>query len=341
MIQELIEKDDNMIENKQVIESPLDSPNLKKRNNRRAFSSIFWYLWDMKMSRIGLIIFLAYVVLAIVGPFISPYSPTSTKFMLNSPPTISHPLGTTAYGQDVMSQILSGAAPTLLVALFVGFVATLISVLVGIVAGLSQSTWIDAILNGITYIFLLIPGILFIILIATFFLGAGISLGYVSIILALTLTGWAWGARTLRAQTMSIAKLDYILSSKLIGESKLSIVFRQIIPGNFSLILSNLFFTSIYGILGLTFVEFFGLGNEAAVNWGTILYWSISNEAYLTGEWWWYIPISFIITGLGLSFAMMNFGMDQVSNAKLRNLVKYTRVVKANKKNRIEMGKRE
>ena len=326
-----------MIGDKNVVNSSIGSVKVKKGSNK----SILGYLWDLKISRIGLIIFLAYLVMAIAGSFMAPYSPTSTRFLLNSPPSALHLFGTTAYGQDVMSQILAGAAPTLLVALFVGFVGTGISVLVGIVAGLSQSTWVDSLLNGITYIFLLIPGILFIILIATFFLGAGISFGYVSIILALTLTGWAWGARTLRAQTMSIAKSDYILSSKLLGESKLGIVFRQIIPGNFSLILSNLFFTSMYGILGLTFVEFFGLGNEAAVNWGTILYWSIDNEAYLTGEWWWYIPVSLLITGLGLSFAMMNFGMDQVSNPKLRNLTEYAKIVKAFKKNKIEVNKRK
>ena len=250
-----------MIEENQVTEQTLRSGRLRRKKNRSSLFSVLAYLWDMRISKIGLIIFLSYVLLAIIGPFVAPFSPTSTKFLLNSPPSATHLLGTTAYGQDVLSQILAGAAPTLLVALVVGFLGTLISILVGIVAGLSQSTWIDALLNGITYIFLLIPGILFIILIATFFLGAGMSFSYVSIILALTLTGWAWGARTFRAQTMSISKSDYILSSKLIGESKLSIVFRQIIPGNFSLILSNLFFTCIYGRLGLTFVEFFGLGN--------------------------------------------------------------------------------
>jgi peptide/nickel transport system permease protein len=296
--------------------------------------SMIRYLWDLRISKIGTVVFLAYVVLAIIGPFISPYSATSTRFALNQPPSMAHLLGTTAYGQDVLSQLLTGAGPTLAVALIVGFTATLISILVGIVAGLSSGTWVDSLLNGVTYLFLLIPGILFIILIATFFLGAGIDLGYTSIIIALMLTGWAWGARTFRAQTMSISKSDYILSSKLLGESKLSIVFRQIIPGNFSLILANFFFTCIYAILGLTFIEFFGLGNEAAVNWGTMLYWSIDNEAYLTGLWWWFVPVTFVIAGLGLSFAMMNFGMDQVSNPKLRNLVEYNKALAEVKKQR-------
>lgn len=309
-------------------------------NKKSTALSMLKYLWDLRISRIGTIIFLVYVVIAIIGPLISPYSATSTKFALNQPPSISHLLGTTAYGQDVFSQLLTGAGPTLMVALAVGLFATLISIVVGIVAGLSSGTWIDALLNGITYLFLLIPGILFIILIATFFLGAGINLGYTSILLALVLTGWAWGARTFRAQTMSLSKSDYILSSKLLGESRLSIIFRQIIPGNFSLILANFFFTCIYAILGLTFIEFFGLGNEASVNWGTMLYWSIDNEAYLTGMWWWFVPVTFLIAGLGLSFAMMNFGMDQVANPKLRNMVEYNRALTAvrreNKKAKME-----
>lgn len=284
-------------------------------------STLLRDLLSNRYSQIGFVLLLGYIVLAFIGPLLAPYNPSATTFGLNLSPSSKHLLGTTAYGQDVMSQILAGAGPTLGIGLAVGFVGTLISIVVGISAGLSANSWIDSILSGLTYLFLLIPGIMFILLIGTYFLGAGIYLGYFSLFFSLTITGWAWGARTLRSQTMSIAKKEYILSSRLIGESRTSIIFRQIVRGNFSLMVSNFFFTSIYGLLGLTWIEFFGLGNETSINWGTMLYWSISNEAYLTGYWWWYIPVSVLIAGLAFAFSLLNFGIDQVTNAKLRTQV--------------------
>ena len=270
-----------------------------------------------RYSKLGFYLFLAYLVLTFVGPLIAPYAPLSTRGPMGQAPSSSHLLGTTIYGQDVFSQVLVGAGPTLGVGIAVGFLATLISVFVGVVAGLKDGSWLASVLVFLTYIFLLVPGILVVILFGAFFLGAGMALSYVMIIAALSLTGWAWGARTLRSQALVESKRDHILSSKLIGESTLSIVTRQIIRNNFSLILSNFFFTTIYGLTGLTFVEFFGLGSETAVNWGTMLYWVQAAAAYITGEWWWYVPVSVLLAGLAFSFALMNFGLDQIANPTL------------------------
>ena len=70
--------------------------------------------------------------------------------------------------------------------------------------------------------------------------------------------------------------------------------------------------------MGLTFVEYLGVGNLLQVNWGTMLYWAINNEAYLTGLWWWILPPSFMISILMFSFILLNFGMDEIGNPSLR-----------------------
>ncbi len=268
-------------------------------------------------AKAGLILFLSFLSLGIVGGLISPYNPNGFLFGRNQPPSYSHLLGTTAYGQDVFSQLLTGAGPTLFVGLSVGLLATAVSITVGVFAGFSSER-VSSIINGIINVFLVIPGILVIMLLGTFMLGVNQSLGYFPMILILSVTGWAWGARTFRSQTLSIAKRDFILSSLLIGESRLSIVFRQIVRSIFPIIISNFFFTSIYGVMGLTFVEYLGIGNLLDVNWGTMLYWSINNEAYLTGLWWWILPPSIMISLLMFSFILLNFGIDEVSNPSLR-----------------------
>ena len=274
-------------------------------------------IFSNKKSSIGFFLLIAYILLAIFGPDFSPYSPSFNSFAINLSPSFSHILGTNAYGEDLFSRFLYGAAPTLGVGLAVGLVSTLISILVGLSAGLIGGKT-DKILDGLSYVFVIIPGIMIVIIIGSLFIGIGISFSYIAIFLALSITGWAWGARVLRSQTKSLATRNFIKSSKLIGESNLSIVFRQIIRNMFPLIVSNFFFAAMYGVLGLTWIEFFGLGNVDSINWGTMLYWAISNEAYLSGEWWWYIPVSIAIGGMAMSFSLLNSGFDEIANPTLR-----------------------
>lgn len=270
-----------------------------------------------RKSKLGFLILIAFVILAIFGPLFAPYDPSDSNFAINLSPSISHILGTDAYGRDIFSRFLVGAAPTIGIGLAVGLVSTLISILVGLSAGLIGGK-VDRILDGLSYVLVIIPGIMIIVIIGSLFIGIGVSFSYLGIFIALSLTGWAWGARVLRSQTKSLATRNFIKSSKLLGESSVSIVFRQVIRNLFPLIVSNFFFASMYGVLGLTWIEFFGLGNVDSINWGTMLYWAISNEAYLSGEWWWYVPVSLAIGLLALSFSLLNTGFDEVANPTLR-----------------------
>ena len=270
-----------------------------------------------RKSKIGLALLMGYIFIGVFGGLLSPYSPTAYEFAANLPPSLAHPLGTTAYGQDVFSQILTGIGPTLAVGFLTGIIATGISVLAGLSAGFS-SEGVSSVINAVTNVFLVIPGIVIIMLFGAFFLGDHTSLGYIAMIAILSLTGWAWGARTLRSQALSTAKNDFITSSLLIGEKRLSIILRQIIRAMLPIIVSNFFFTAIYGVMGLTFVEYLGVGNLLEVNLGTTLYWAINNQAYITGEWWWIMPPSILISLLMFTFVLINFGVDEVSNPSLR-----------------------
>ncbi|MCY0852195.1 MAG: ABC transporter permease [Thermoplasma acidophilum] len=278
-------------------------------------------------SKAGFILLLSIVIFSIVGIFYRPYNPEAYLFAKALPPNSVNILGTTGYGQDVFSQLLAGAAPTLMIAFSVGIAGTLISVFVGLLAGFSSPA-VNGAINAIISIFLVVPGVLLIMLFGTYFLGIHQSLGYLPTIIILVITGWAFGARTFRSITLSIAKRDYILSSLLIGESRLSIIFRQIMRAIMPVVVSNFFFTSMYGAMGLTFVEYLGVGNIEQVNWGTMLYWAINNEAYLTGQWWWILPPSIMISLLMFSFILLNFGLDEMANPSLRVYQKKRRAVK-------------
>lgn len=277
-------------------------------------------------SKFGLILLLAMVAFAIVGIFYTPYAPNAYLFKKSMPPSYNHLLGTTGYGQDVFSQLLAGAAPTLMIGFSVGILGTLISVFVGVVSGFASKK-VNEIINGIVNVFLVIPGVLLIMLFGAYFLGLKQNMGYLPTVIILISTGWAFGARTFRSVTLSVSKRDYILSSILIGERKLSIIFRQIIKSIMPVIVSNFFFTAMYGTMGLTFVEYLGVGNLQQVNWGTMLYWAINNEAYLVGEWWWILPPAILISVLMFAFILLNFGLDEIANPALKVFKKKKKVI--------------
>ncbi|SMD30893.1 ABC transporter permease [Picrophilus oshimae] len=278
-------------------------------------------LLNNSKAKAGFILLIGLIVFAILGQFFTPYNPEKYEFARSMPPSYAHILGTTAYGQDVFSQLFYGAAPTLMVGFTVGILGTLISVFVGIAAGFASERVNNAI-TAVINIFLIIPGVLLIMLFGSYFLGIHESLGYIPTVLILVITGWAFGARTFRSVTLSVSKRDFIISSILIGENRFSIIFRQIIRAIFPVIVSNFFFTAMYGTMGLTFVEYLGVGNLLQVNWGTMLYWAINNEAYLTGMWWWILPPSIMISILMFSFILLNFGLDEISNPALRRFSK-------------------
>src|SRR5438552_2157415 len=136
--------------------------------------------------------------------------------------------------------------------------------------------------------------------------------------IVLPVTGWSWGSRLLRAQTLSMRSSDYVESTKASGESNLRIIFYEILPNETSIVAAELLGTVIYAILAATGLEFLGLGDITRTSWGTMLYWAGNNDALLLGAWWWFLPPGLCIAILGAGLAFVNFGIDEVANPRLR-----------------------
>jgi len=275
-----------------------------------------WVLRN-RISRAGVIILLAMLGFAIIGQIWTPYSPFYEGFAPNMPPSAAHLLGTTGVGQDVFSQLLYGAAPTLELGFAAGLAILFLSLLAAIASGMSRGI-VQMVIDGLMNIFMVIPALLLIIYFGLYFLSKGSALGDVGIIFALAFTGWAGAARILRSQVLSVIKRDFILSSKLIGESRLTII-SQITYNILPIVFSTFFFDALYSVLALTWVEFYGLGSINSINWGTMLFWSIDYYSYGTGVWWWFLSPALMVGLLALSFSLINFGLDEIANPKLRS----------------------
>jgi peptide/nickel transport system permease protein len=257
-----------------------------------------------------------FVVMTVIGPWLAPYNPSATNFAPNLTPSAHHWLGTTSLGQDIYSQLLTGARATMVVALVAGLVATILSMTIGIAAGYLGGLPDDG-LSLLSNVFLAIPGLPLLIVIDSYLPVSSRSNAFV-IGLVISLTGWAWGARVLRAQTMSLRNRDFVEAARIIGEKRHRIMFSEIAPNLLPVLASSFLFTVLYSIGAYVTLAYIGLTSTAVWNWGTMLYWAQANNAPLSGEWYWFIPPGICIALVGTGLALVNFGIDEFINPRLR-----------------------
>jgi peptide/nickel transport system permease protein len=265
---------------------------------------------------LGLFIVGFFLILMVIGPWIAPYNPSATNFLPNLTPSAAHWFGTTSLGQDIFSQLLVGARATMVVALIAGLVATLLSVTVGVAAGYLGGPADDG-LTMLSNVFLAIPGLPLLIVIDAYLPVSGRSNEYI-IGLIISLTGWAWGARVLRAQTLSLRNRDFVEASRIIGESRIRIMISEIAPNLLPVLASSLLFTILYAIGAYVTLAYLGLTSTAVWNWGTIMFWAQSNNAPLAGQWYWFMPPGICIALVGTGLALLNFSIDEFINPRLR-----------------------
>jgi peptide/nickel transport system permease protein len=264
----------------------------------------------------GLVILGFFLLLMIIGPYLAPYSPNNTSFAPNLTPSMHHWFGTTSLGQDIFSQTLVGARATMVVALIAGLVATALSLIIGVLAGYLGGYSDDG-LTLLSNVFLALPGLPLLIVIDSY-LPVNSRSNSIVIGLIISLTGWAWGARVLRAQTMSLRNRDFVESSRIIGEKRLRIMFTEVAPNLLPIMASSLLFTILYSIGAYVTLAYIGLTSASVWNWGTMLFWAQANNAPLSGEWYWFIPPGICIALVGTSLALLNFGIDEFINPRLR-----------------------
>jgi peptide/nickel transport system permease protein len=268
---------------------------------------------------IGLILMLGFLILAIVGPILAPFDPGASLSTTNGvpqPPSGAHWLGTTQVQQDVFSQLLAGGRSTILVALVSGIVATILSVVIGVAAGYLGGL-ADDLLSMLANFFLVLPALPLLIVVFGF-LPTSSGSNDLLIGLIISVTGWAWGARVLRAQTLSLRRRDYVESARITGERNWRIIGFEILPNLVPIVASSFLFTVLYAVGTYTAMAFLGLVNPEHWSWGAMLFWAQSSNAEISGYWWWYLPPGLAVAFLGTALALLNFGIDEFINPRLR-----------------------
>jgi len=274
-------------------------------------------------ARAGMILFGLFILIALVGPWLV-QDPTAFTSIPNQPPTWNNWFGTTGQGQDVFAQTVVGARAALAIGCSTGLLVVLLGAVIGGIAGyLGGRT--DDFLSLLINVFLVMPGLPLMVVLA-----AWLPPGPFTILAVLVLTGWAWHARVLRAQTLALAQRDFVLAAKVTGESSLRIVTAEILPNMLSLMTSSFIGATIYAIGAQVGLEFLGLGDISSVTWGTNLYWASNDSALLLGSWWTFVPTGLCIALLGFGLTLINFGVDEIANPRLATESLWARKLKAN-----------
>jgi oligopeptide/dipeptide ABC transporter ATP-binding protein len=261
----------------------------------------------------GVVLLALFLVLTLFPGEIAPHDPMASIFQPGLGPSREHWLGTTSYGQDILSQLIWGTRQSVIIAFAVGGLATAIAVLVGVSAGYLGGAS-DGFLSLVTDVILVIPIFPLIIVITAYEKSSGLT----TLVIVLGALGWSYGARQLRAQTLSLRTRDFLEAARVRGERRSYVILYEILPTMTSLIVASFLGAAVFAVLFAAGLQFIGLGDPNAQSWGTMLYWAENNEALGAGMPLWAIAPGVCVALLGAAFALLNYAFDEISNPALR-----------------------
>jgi peptide/nickel transport system permease protein len=261
----------------------------------------------------GVVILAFFTIVAVVPQWFAPYNPGAMVFGPGLGASAKHWLGTTTQGQDVYSQLVWGTRQTLVIAVAVGGLSTIVAVLVGVTSAYLGG-FTDGVLSLITDVILVIPTFPLIIVIASYERNSGL----LTIIIVLGALGWSYGARQLRSQVLSLRSRDFLEAARVRGERSSYIILFEILPTMTSLIVATFLGGALYAVLAAAGLQFVGLGDPNSQSWGTMLYWAQNADALQIGMPLWALMPGVCVALLGAGFALLNYAFDEIGNPALR-----------------------
>ncbi len=274
----------------------------------------FWRVYSrIRVGKIGLVLLLIYVVMAVFAPWIAPYNPRAILVGKHfEPPSWKHPLGTDEMGRDILSEVIYGARTSLLVGILAALLTMVIGTAIGIASGYIGGIT-DDLLMRLTDLFLVIPGLPFIIVLSVI-LGASIW----NIILVIALIAWPGTARLVRSETLSLKERMFVHASRVAGASDFYIMVHHILPNVLPIVSATMVLNVTRAIILEAGLSFLGLGDPTAISWGTMLYFADKEGAMLSPNPYYIIAPGVALMGIGLAFVFISYALDEVVNPKLR-----------------------
>ena len=271
--------------------------------------------YKKKKNRLGLVgvgLLVVFVLTAIFAPFLAPYDPHQ-RFETTEPPNSEHLLGTNHVGQDILSELIYGTRVSLFVTLVASAAAAFIGTLVGLAAGYFKR--LDFLLMRVVDLFLTIPRLPLIILIAAFLRPSVLNLVFV-----FAFFEWSVTARVIRSEVLTLKTRSYVDAARMLGAGDFHILGRHILPNVVPLVVVQLVLVSRYIILAESGLSFIGLGDPTAKSWGMMLHDAFEYPTiFITDLWkWWMLPAGLLIGLTILSLSFIGYALEEVVNPRLK-----------------------
>jgi peptide/nickel transport system permease protein len=281
----------------------------------RASREALYFARRNRKLLVGLTVVLAFLVVAAVGPLLTDHGPNEYVGPPAQRPSADYWFGTTMFGQDVFAQFAHGLRSTFLVGLLGGGLAAVIGMLIGFTAGYRGGV-VDEVLNMLTNVVLVIPTLAVLLIVATYLRVRGV----VPEAIFIGVFSWPWVARAIRAQTFSLRSRDFVDLARLGGAGGTRIVVREIAPNMSSYLFMT--FILLFGgaVLTAAMLDFIGLGPTDGMSLGLMMNNAVLWSALPLGMWWWFVPPGLGITMIVGALYILNVGLDEVFNPKLREL---------------------
>ncbi len=275
--------------------------------------------WGMfrryRSGLVGLVVLGVFALIAICAPLLaSPASIDVTQATggVLEPPSSEYWLGTDDAGRSVLALCIWGAR----VSLFVGLVATAISMVIGTLVGLVSGFfegWTSRVLYRVTEWFLVMP-----LLLLAMVMAAVLGRSLFNIVLVIGVTSWPSTALLIRAQVLSIRERPFVERSRALGAGRWHQMGRHVLPNVMPMVFANTTLTVSVAILTETTLSFLGLGDPTRVSWGSMLDDAFNVGAMTTGAWWFIIPPGLCVVVVVLSCNLVGLALEEIFNPRLR-----------------------
>ncbi len=248
------------------------------------------FVCENKLLVLGLSIIAFFVAVALLAPYIAPYSPYAMDFPQYLHPSEEHLLGTDNLGRDIFSQLIWSSRVSLTIGFLAATIVVFIGFMIGIIAGYKGGI-LENLLLGITDIFILIPGLPLMILLASY-LGPSVW----NVIFIVVLLWWCGTARVVHSRAVQVKEMSFIESTKMMGFRESYIIFRHILSNVKEIFVARWCLSVASAMMAEAGLAFLGLGDPFEISWGGMITSAFNNGGFVLNLWWWYIAPGIMIS---------------------------------------------
>ncbi|HZF77869.1 MAG TPA: ABC transporter permease [Acetobacteraceae bacterium] len=255
-----------------------------------------------RLAVFGAVVVIAFVLAAMLAPWIAPYDPIATSWSnIRKPPSLAHPFGTDENGRDVLSRVIWGARASLMAGVVSVLGAVAIGVPIGLVAGLARG-WIDALISRVADAMLSVPFLILAIALAAF-LGPALE----NAMLAIAITASPIFVRLARGMALEAKATDWAEAARALGNPPWRVALVHVAPNIVPPLLVQSTLAIAEAIIAEASLSFLGLGQQPpAPSWGSMLN---SAQRFLDNAPWLAVAPGLAIFVVVLAFNLMGDGL--------------------------------